>query len=571
MKIRVISALLALLLLLSLMPVPMETSAAAITAAEIEQQIRTAYKRSLSASGRSNFNGYCGTLVSWQMFCLGIDRRVYANDGKRQFDAYSAMETTSGGYRVKAYPASRYTLRQALNTITSNGTVDAYNMIVGFEKTNTTAGAIYGHALVVHAILDGVVYFVECFDASIAGRYWPEGAAISCTIDEFCQYYDRWTVFDGVAHFGLKTYADACREYPASFQAMVTANALVYQEPGDPGVYDPESYASVITGQWLQVTGLYMTPQGKYWYRVNCADRTGYIEAEKLVMDRIRYDDIQITSLRVPANLHKGYSFVVRGNVTAEASQVDSVNVSISTADGQLMHAGSAAQKNGTLSLNVSSINNNLPFRKMAAGTYYLTVDASVTNHVLEGGSVVTRTDTVQIHRSQFRVVTDWNRYYTVSFHGNGGTASTDQMVVAKGGALGALPTAQRSGYAFKGWSLDQAGSQTVTAETVIAENTTLYAQWTEGHGGNGGWQQTENGNHYCDGHQVTEGWIYYQDMYFYQYADGTLATGWAMIEGNLRLFNAAGVLITELQGEDGRVFCLNAQGLLGWSIQTEE
>jgi hypothetical protein len=46
-------------------------------------------------------------------------------------------------------------------------------MVVGFQKTNTAAGSIYGHALVVHAILDGIVYFVECYDSAVGGRYWP--------------------------------------------------------------------------------------------------------------------------------------------------------------------------------------------------------------------------------------------------------------------------------------------------------------------------------------------------------------------------------------------------------------
>jgi hypothetical protein len=57
---------------------------------------------------------------------------------------------------VKAYPASQYTLLDALNTITRNGTLDVYNILVGFQRTNTQLGSIYGHALLIHGIIDGM-------------------------------------------------------------------------------------------------------------------------------------------------------------------------------------------------------------------------------------------------------------------------------------------------------------------------------------------------------------------------------------------------------------------------------
>lgn len=572
MKIRVISALLAIVMVLLLIPAPTSADAAAITVSEIKQQIRSAYQRSLSASGRESFNGYCGTLVSWQMFCLGIDRKIYSADGKDQYDLYSAMDMTTGGYRVKSYPASKYTLKEALNAITNNGTINVYNMVVGFEKTNTAAGSIYGHALVVHAILDGIVYFVECYDSAVGGRYWPEGEAISCTIDQFCAYYDRWTVFDGIAYFGLKTYADMCESYACNMQAIVTEDTIVYNEPGDFGVHDPVETMSVIAGQWFKVTGLYKTPYGKYWYRVTWSDQVGYIEAEKLMMDNIAAEDVKITGLRVPTNVHQGYSFVVRGTVSAEISQVESVSVTIRSEDGLTEHVGIAQPKNGKTALNSSPINNALPFRKLTAGTYELIVEAVIKIHVLENGELMTKNQTVKLHHSQFKVVTDWDKYCTVSFDGNGGEADTDQVVLAKGESLGTLPTAHRSGYAFAGWTLDKEGKNPATAETVVNASTTLYAQWTQGHTGTDGWQHTENGSHFHDGNSPAEGWVTFGELYFYQYADGTLATGWAWIDGGLRFFNQAGVLITQLQGADGRVYCLNTagQGLLGWNIQTD-
>ncbi len=570
MKIRAISALLALALLFLLLPAPTETAAAAVTAPQIEQQIRTAYRHSLGASGRENFNGYCGTLVSWQLYYLGIESRATARDGKDHFDQYRGKTTTSGGYQVRSYPATQYTLRTALDTITKGGTENVYNLMVGFQKTNTAAGSVYGHALVVHAILDGVVYFVECFNASIAGRYWAEGQAIYCTIEEFCQYYDRWTVFEGVAYFGVKNYADLCREYPCHMEAMVLQDTPVYWEPVDPGVNEPQADRSMVSGQWIQITGLYQTPQGNYWYAVDCDGQTGYVPADKLKPEKAVAGDVAVTKLRVPTYIHKGNGFAVQGTVSAGIAQLDSVTVMVGAEE--TLYSATAQASKGRVLLNNSKINNNLPFRKMPVGTYTLAISAAVINHVVENGQVVAKEERISLYQSQFRVVSDWNRYSTVKFDGNGGVALMDQLVVARDEEVGTLPGAKRSGYAFAGWAKDPEGQEPVEESTVFSRDDTLYAQWTEGHTGEGGWHHTENGSHYCDGQTAAEGWFEFEGLQFYQYADGTLATGWAWIDGGLRYFNAAGALVTQLQGADGRVYCqTQGEGLLGWSIQAAQ
>ena len=570
MKIRVISVFLVLVFLFLLMPIPMQTSAAALTEQEMEEQIRTIFRRSQNASGRKSFNGYCGTLVSWQLYYLGIEQTSRLRDGKDHFDVYRGQTTTSGGYHVETYAAPQYNLRTALDAITNGGKENAYNLLVGFHKTNTAAGKIYGHALIIHAILDGRVYFVECFDASVSGRHWPEGQAISCTIEEFCQYYSRWTVFEGVAHFGVKTYAELCREYPCNMEAMALKDTVLYEEPGDPGVNDPQVSGNVISGQWLQITGLYETPNGKYWYWVDCGDRTGYVVAEDLSAEKVSVSDVSIAKLRVPTNIHKGYSFVVQGTVSTDLSRLDSVTVTVNSGDNS--YGGTAPATDGQVQLNHSNINKNLPFRKMPVGNYTLTIQADLTNYVLENGEAAAKSATVTLYQSQFQVVNDWNKYCIVKFDGNGGVAQMDQLVVAKETAIGDLPTALKSGYAFAGWALDEAGTEPVDENAAFTGDTTLYAQWNVGHAGEGGWHHTENGSHYCDGQTAAEGWFEYEGLYFYQYADGTLATGWAWIDGGLRYFNAAGALVTQLQGADGRVYCLTqGEGLLGWSIQSGE
>ena len=68
----------------------------------------------------------------------------------------------------------------------------------------------------------------------------------------------------------------------------------------------------------------------------------------------------------------------------------------------------------------------------------------------------------------------------TVTFDGNGGTASKTTMTVEKGKAIGTLPTATRSGYTFNGWYTAKTGGTKISSSTTVSANTTYYAHWTE-------------------------------------------------------------------------------------------
>lgn len=569
MKHRVISLLLAIVLAVLLIPTP--ASAAATEAADIQQQIRSTYLTALRRSGRKSFNGFCGSMVNWQTCLLGIDERVYGCDGKNEYDMYRDLGTTTGGYQVKCYPASRYTLRSALNAITSNGTVDAYNILVGFQRTNTSEGSVYGHALLIHAVLDGVVYFAECYNASIGGKYWAEGTAISCSIDTFCDYYDRWTVFDGIAYFGVKTYADVCEKFPSSMYAMVKEDLAVYAEPSDPGIYEAEKTGeNLVAGEMVKVSGLLKTPGGAYWYQLEGNGSPGFVEAQKLVFSADCYEDVQITGLKVPTALRRRSGFVLRGNVSSQSSQIQAVLVSVYSLERDMDMPVFSCQletDGQSVSLNNRQMDNTMAFRKLEKGTYRISITAKVESYVLENGEPVSQIRTLQLWNSELQIITDWGKYATITLDGNGGDAELDQLVVAEGQAIGALPHAAREGYMLSGWSMDPEGKQPFTTGTAFNENTTLYAQWEKGIALRSGWINAQQGwSYYANGTPV-QGWFTSNGLKFYQNSDGTRAKGWLTVEGSLRYFNAAGVLLSGWQEIDGNRYYFNENGgsSTGW------
>ena len=71
-----------------------------------------------------------------------------------------------------------------------------------------------------------------------------------------------------------------------------------------------------------------------------------------------------------------------------------------------------------------------------------------------------------------------WTPAYTVTFAYNDGTTADTTVAIACGTAIGAgaIPQPTRTGYTFGGWF---AGDTALTADTVIAANTTYTAAWT--------------------------------------------------------------------------------------------
>lgn len=512
---------------------------------QIQQQITSTYRTALRRSGMGSFNGWCGSLVNWQTLLLGIDQRMYGCDGKNEYDLYRDMGTTTGGYRIKTFPASEYTLLSALNEITQGGTIDAYNILVGFERTNTEMGRIYGHAMLIHAILDGQVYFMECYSTSLGGQYWAEGAPISCSIETFCDYYNAWTVFDGIAYFGVKNYADTCEEYPASTYALVQEDTPVYKEPNDPGFYEALPTEQVLkAGQTVLLTSLLKTPGGSYWYALD--NQEAYIPASSLSTIVPYYDDVTIWNLKVPTALHQYSSFGIRGNITSTNCRLEKVDVVVYNANtGPDTPSLSATLETDGTEVNLNSwlINKEMLFYKLPAGTYRMAIHAQVYSYHLNNETPCKHTKKLLLWSSEFQIIPGWDEYVTISFDGQGGSPEIMQTVTAAGSPLPSLPQASKEGSVFLGWSLDPEGTELISPETVMLNNTTLYAQWAAGGESFSGWKNTNGRWTLYQNSAPQTGWIQLGTLTMYQQPNGTRLQGWHHIDNTWHYFTSTGAL----------------------------
>ena len=173
-------------------------------------QIRETYSAALKKAGRKSFDGYCASYVNNQLVVLGVNKSIVGGNGKDEFDNYKNMRVTSGGYTVHAYPSSSYDIRSALKAITSGCNV-VTNILVGFDKTATSSGSVFGHVFLIQAIIDGYIYYSESFRVTIGGVTYPEGAPIKCTVEQLVSRYSTsFYQFDGIIWFEDEDLTAAC-------------------------------------------------------------------------------------------------------------------------------------------------------------------------------------------------------------------------------------------------------------------------------------------------------------------------------------------------------------------------
>ena len=67
-----------------------------------------------------------------------------------------------------------------------------------------------------------------------------------------------------------------------------------------------------------------------------------------------------------------------------------------------------------------------------------------------------------------------------ITFNGNGGKATENKRLIEKNGVYGALPSATRAKYIFKGWYTAKSGGKKIAETDKATANQTVYAQWTK-------------------------------------------------------------------------------------------
>ncbi len=487
----------------------------------IIQQTRNSYTQSLYSAGKSTFAGFCGLMTSHQLYHMGINETLVVKDGNKQFDYYSTLGKTDAGYYIAAYPAAEYQLEEALNLVSRNGTRDVYNMIVGFQWTNTEAGAIYGHACVINAILDGTVYFVESFHTSLGGA---EGNVIQCSIAEFAWLFEDWTTYEGLIHFG--DYSVVCQEYESDVYLRARFDTTLRSQPG---VVDRDGCTrlrSIRGGELLRATALVQTPDGQMFYRIDDGERTGYVAATAMLTAQLNGQALTLTGLSVPRELEEGQDGQVAGTVCSEYATVGAVEVCITDTKGAI----ALRERMETEGRNVSleQLNEPLAFDLLEPGLYRLEVYADAASVVAQAGRPQTRYERVLLADGELQVG---------QAKKNTSLPEPEKQIPNGWTRTDGKWYCFRMGKAATGW-LSYWGVDYFMDDTGAAVT---------------GWQDVDGWRRYFTptGAMCT-GWLTADEGTYYLLEDGTAAMGWQEISGKKYYFADTGLLLTQGEMADG-------------------
>ena len=330
--------------------------------------------------------------------------------------------------------------------------------------------------------------FAHCYD--LLAVVIPEGI-VEVGASAFCYCYDLQTV---VFPTTVREVGHSCFELCVSlanvFWCMPSLEGLIW---GD-GIFDYASDSlvshipwTVVSTSWLGRTWTKWTPPangatgmieeviGGYAQRTVTFDGNGGYASET---SRKVVSGSAVGALPVPSRL--GYAFT--GWYTMSLGGTKVTDATVITADCTLYAQWSVINYAITYELG-GGVN--------AAGnpaTY--TVEQSVTlaaptrsGYVFKGWTpddgVIAKGST-----GDRRFVASWELAgggvtYTLTFDGNGGTATEATRTVVKDGAYETLPGAERVGYDFAGWYTAASGGTPVSASTVATANARLYAHWT--------------------------------------------------------------------------------------------
>ena len=391
---RIASALMAVLLLIS--SIAFSVSAEGTPEEEMKTQCRRIYQKTLYNTGHSSLMGLCGLMTGYQLWLLDTTKSAEVYNGNGYFDVYAQQAYTSAGNKVRTYPASTYSLAEALYTVTNNGTLDVYNLVACFQWTNTNAGARYGHAVVIHAILDGMVYFVEGFHTSLAGA---AGNPIVCSIDEFAAFFGDWTRYEGLILLGKRDYTDYCQTYPTNL-FICADNAQMRSLPSDTEANGCSVLRSTGKNEIFQTTAIYEDDQKRLYFRVCDGTDVGYISAESVQIQRINTEGV--TAQVVLPQVEQDTPMTLRGKLLSEGSVIRLVTLVITAADGtEIFRAGLEADSR---MFDLQEMNDLLTGTILAPGSYTVQLYAQVENYTPEEDQIYIRRQESKVWQSELTV-----------------------------------------------------------------------------------------------------------------------------------------------------------------------
>lgn len=510
---RIVALLLAALLLLPALPQNAhgaDRKALMTLAQQVSKEAVESFEDSCISADRLSFHGFCGLMVSHQMYNLGINKYLTVNDGNKQFDYYCQRKKTTGGYSITPYYGELFTLREALDAVSDNGKRSVRNVLVGFEWTSTSAGAEYGHTVFINGIVDGMVYFVESFDCAIGGKLHLEGQLICVSIETFANYFDNWTQFDGLIHFGNGTFEEVCPRKDTAVYVQARFDSVLRSQPCVVGDWKCKEIRTVDAGERLFATAVYEGDRGLY-YRVQTDEGSGFISASAVSLLQTDEEDLRLEGLQISSQLVQGSDVTLSGTVISRTENLSAVEVSVTNRVG--IRAAYAVVPCDGDETQLEVLKPSLQLEKLPAGWYTVEIYGEGNYAAAQGEDAVDRFEKVLLSRQLLQIKS-----------------------ASSGRQSRFMPELMQEALAPVGW-IRQEGKWVFQEEVQPRD----------------GWFRQEGKWYFYENGQPKTGWVLDMGARYYLDENGAAVTGWQMVGTDLRYFTREGAMVTDRVMTNGK------------------
>ncbi len=533
---RILASMLCLILLLSGMPMGV-TAATDEEHERIAQQISTVYYKTLSATGVSSLHGYCGMMAGYELYFLGVTGRPVTHNGNQMYDILSNSADICEGYVCERYPVSTYNLEEALNAVSNCGTRDVYNLMVGFQWTSTAAGSMYGHVTVIHAILDGIVYFTEGF---ITPFNADPSKAMICTIEEFADYYDSWTSFEGLIHFGSGNLVEGCDNFSCQLYVVSSVPKNLMSEASATSAV---SGRTVAAGERLYANALCRNEDGELFYRVVEEGKESYISANNTKPVWFDCTDVSVSDIVLPQQVKPGKDFQLSGVIKSRYNMISSLVVQIRDASGEIL-LSTQMEKNGYMvDLSSNSVNTRVDISSLAEGSYTYEICCNLVNHYAMGDEAIGNVSCVTVASAEFVVGDVVPASMAKQINIPVEETKPDGWQLEDG-----LWYYYQDGKAREGWFCDEG------VDYYFLENGAAATGW-----------QTINGKarYFSETGAMRIGWMETAEGVYYMLSNGAVVTGLKKIDGVWHYFDENGMMLKDSTVEyKGMAYIIDAEGI---------